>query len=123
MNASLVLLKENGSQKVFPLSGSTTVIGRRNDCDLFVPLASVSRKHCQLIHDKKTSTIQDLDSRNGTCLNGARIKDAAIRAGDTIEVGPLKFLFQVNGLPRITPKATTKISNSPQKQTQADNTI
>ena len=48
MNASLMLLKKNGAYKAFPLPNDVTVIGRRHDCDLRVPLPTVSRRHCQL---------------------------------------------------------------------------
>ena len=54
MNASLVLLKKNGGCKAFPLAGNVTVIGRRGDCDLRIPLPTVSRRHCQLSLNNST---------------------------------------------------------------------
>ena len=100
MDVNLVLLKKNNSQKAFSLSSGITVIGRRHDCDLRIPLMSVSRRHCQFNRDEGVLKIRDLGSRNGTYLNGKRIDEAVIRAGDYIEVGPLKFVLQIDGEPK-----------------------
>lgn len=100
MDVNLILLKKNNSQKAFSLSSGITVIGRRHDCDLRIPLMSVSRRHCQLNRDEGVLKIRDLGSRNGTYLNGKRIDEAVIQAGDYIEVGPLKFVLQIDGEPK-----------------------
>lgn len=99
MHVNLVLFKKDGTQKLFPLSSNITVIGRRHDCDLCVPLTLVSRRHCKLSKNNQIINIRDLDSRNGTFLNGKRIKEADISAGDYIGVGSLTFMLQVNGKP------------------------
>jgi pSer/pThr/pTyr-binding forkhead associated (FHA) protein len=100
MDVNLILLKKNNSQKAFSLSSGITVIGRRHDCDLRIHLMSVSRRHCQFNRDEGVLKIRDLGSRNGTYLNGKRIDEAVIQAGDYIEVGPLKFVLQINGEPK-----------------------
>jgi pSer/pThr/pTyr-binding forkhead associated (FHA) protein len=100
MDINLVLLKKNGSHKFFPLPSSVTVIGRRHSCDLCIPLMSVSRRHCQLNYDDGVLKIRDLDSRNGTYLNGKRIDEAVIQAGDSIKIGPLTFILQIDGQPQ-----------------------
>ncbi len=99
MDVNLVLFKKGGSQKSFSLPDSTTVIGRRGDCDLCIPLKTVSRRHCQLNQNKETINIRDLGSRSGTFLNGKRIDEAAVKAGDYIRIGPLIFGLQINGQP------------------------
>ncbi|MHC4185792.1 MAG: FHA domain-containing protein, partial [Planctomycetota bacterium] len=99
MDVNLVLFKKNGSRKSFTLPSSVTVIGRRSDCDLYAPLTSVSKRHCQLHCDQGILKIRDLGSRNGTYLNGKRINEAVIQAGDHIKVGPLTFALQIDGQP------------------------
>jgi len=100
MDVNLVLFKKDGSQKPFSVPSSTIVLGRRHDCDLQIPLASVSRRHCQLVLNNNTVKIRDLDSRNGTFLNGERINDETnLKAGDYIKVGSLMFGIQINGEP------------------------
>ena len=109
MDVNLVLFKKNGSQKIFSLPSNTTVIGRRHDCDLCIPLMSVSRRHCQLNLNKETLKIRDLGSHNGTYLNGERIDEATVQPGDYIEIGPLTFLLQIDGQPEeIVPPAPAK---------------
>ena len=100
MDVNLVLFKKDGSQKAFSLPSNITVIGRRHDCDLYIPLMPVSRKHCQLSQNKETLKIRDLDSRNGTFLNGKRIEEETLKAGDYITIGPLTFLLQIDGEPK-----------------------
>ena len=99
MGVNLVLLKKNGLQKVFTLPSPTTVIGRRHDCDLCIPLMSVSRRHCQLYYDGKKLKIRDLGSHNGTIVNGQRIQESEVNPGDAIKIGPLAFITQIDGLP------------------------
>src|SRR4030042_649984 len=100
MDVNLVLFKNNGSQKVVPLPSKVTIIGRRQDCDLRIPLMPVSRRHCQLILNNETLKIRDLGSRNGTFLNGKRIEEATAQAGDNITIGPLTFAIQINAQPK-----------------------
>ncbi|MHC4726567.1 MAG: FHA domain-containing protein [Planctomycetota bacterium] len=109
MDVNLVLFKKGGSQKAFSLPDSTTVIGRRHDCDLCIPLKTVSRRHCQLNQNKEAIKIRDLGSGIGTFLNGKRIEEATLKAGDYIRIGPLIFLLQINGQPeKIVPPKPTK---------------
>ena len=100
MDVNLVLFKKDGSQQAFSLPSNITVIGRRHDCDLYIPLMPVSRKHCQLSQNKEALKIRDLDSRNGTFLNGKRIDEETLKAGDYIKIGPLTFLLQIDGEPK-----------------------
>jgi pSer/pThr/pTyr-binding forkhead associated (FHA) protein len=101
MDVNLILFKNNGSQKVISLPSNVTIIGRRQDCDLRIPLMPVSRRHCQLILNNESLKIRDLGSRNGTFLNGKRITDEIIaQAGDNITIGPLTFGIQINGQPK-----------------------
>jgi pSer/pThr/pTyr-binding forkhead associated (FHA) protein len=116
VDANLVLFKKDGSQKNFPLPSDITVIGRRHDCDLCVPLMVVSRRHCQLSQNDEALKIRDLDSRSGTFLNGKRISEATVQAGDYITIGPLTFLVQIGGEPaKIVPPQQPAKTPSPKK--------
>ncbi len=99
MDVNLILLKKNGSQRVIPMPSSVTVIGRQRNCDLRIPLMSVSKRHCQLSYSDGILKIRDLGSRNGISHNGKAVEEAEIAAGDSIEIGPLKFIFQIDGKP------------------------
>jgi pSer/pThr/pTyr-binding forkhead associated (FHA) protein len=117
MDVNLILFKKDGSHKVFPLPSNVTAIGRQHNCDLYIPLLPVSRKHCQLNRSNNTLEIRDLGSRNGTYLNGERVTEAEIKAGDYITIGPLTFLLQIDGKPEkiAPPKPSAKTAAKQQK--------
>jgi predicted component of type VI protein secretion system len=102
MKAELVLLKKDGAHKAFPLNNNVIVIGRRHDCDLQIPLPTVSRRHCQITLNEHVMKIQDLGSKAGTFVNNQRVGEdggATLKAGDQLRVGPLVFVCQVDGKP------------------------
>ena len=119
MDANLVLLAKDGNRRVFPLPSSVTVIGRRKNCDLRIPLESVSRRHCQLDVVDKTLKLRDLGSRNGTFLNGKRIEEQVLKPGDSIKIGPLLFGMQINGQPE---KIVAPPEHGPGKASPPDET-
>jgi pSer/pThr/pTyr-binding forkhead associated (FHA) protein len=125
MDVNLVLFKKDGSQTAFSLPSNITVIGRRHDCDLRIPLMPVSRRHCELSLNKDTLKIRDLDSHYGTFINGKRIDEETVQAGDYLTIGPLTFLLQIDGEPKeIVPPEQTKPKPAPKEtppaQTPAD---
>jgi pSer/pThr/pTyr-binding forkhead associated (FHA) protein len=123
MDVNLVLLKKNGSHKFFSLPNSVTVIGRRHSCDLCIPLMSVSRKHCQLNCDNEVLKIRDLNSRNGTYLNGKRIDEAVIQAGDSIKIGPLTFVLQIDGQPETITEPDLAAQSSSRQNAAKEDTV
>lgn len=99
MQVVLVMFSPGGERRSFPVTREMTIIGRREDCDLRIPLGDVSRKHCRMIREADTLRIEDLGSSNGTYVNGQRIQEAILQPGDTVRVGPIAFVLQVDGLP------------------------
>lgn len=99
MNANLILFRHDGSRREFPLKPGATRIGRKDDCDIRIPLAEVSRHHCELISDRRAVRLRDLGGANGTLLNGQRAEEEELKAGDEIRVGPLVFLVRIDGRP------------------------
>ena len=100
MQAVLVMFRTDGERRSFSITRDMTVVGRREDCDLRIPLGDISRKHCRFVRDGDTLRIEDLGSSNGTYHNGARVdKEALLQPGDSIQVGPVVFVLQVDGHP------------------------
>jgi pSer/pThr/pTyr-binding forkhead associated (FHA) protein len=99
MQAVLVMFKSDGERRSFSVSREMTVIGRRQDCDLMIPLGEISRKHCRIIREADTLRLEDMGSSNGTFHNGRRVQEAVLSAGDTIQVGPVAFVVQIDGVP------------------------
>ena len=99
MNVKLVLFKKDGSTKNFKLPSTVSTVGRRRDCDLCIPLMAISRRHCEFNMDQSKLTVRDLGSKNGTFVNGSRISEAVVKAGDQLKIGTLHFGVQVDGQP------------------------
>lgn len=99
MNITLVMFKEDGLKKEFPLDIGKTIIGRKEDCDLRIPLGEISRKHAVMIVEENLVTLRDLGSANGTYVNNKRISEQQVAAGDHIVIGPVVFTVQINGEP------------------------
>lgn len=99
MGVVLVMFRADGQRRSFSVTRDMTVIGRREDCDLRIPLSDVSRKHCRLILDGEVIKAEDLGSSNGTYKNGERIQQTELGAGDTLQIGPVLFVLQVDGFP------------------------
>jgi pSer/pThr/pTyr-binding forkhead associated (FHA) protein len=58
MQAVLVMFRNDGERRSFSLSREMMVIGRRQDCDLMIPLGEISRKHCRIIRDGDTLRLE-----------------------------------------------------------------
>ena len=84
MDVRLVMFKENGERKDFPLGEGVTLIGRQDECDLRIPLSEISRKHAQLIIHEGAVTLRDMGSANGTYVNNRKIteKEALAKASN-----------------------------------------
>lgn len=99
MQVVLVMFRADGERRSFSVTRDVTVIGRREDCDLRIPLGDVSRKHCRIIRDSDTLRVEDLGSSNGTFHNGIPVQEVTLSPGDTLQVGPVVFCVQMDGVP------------------------
>jgi len=73
------------------------VIGRSASADLRINSSSVSRKHCEIFEKNGKNYIRDLNSSNGTRLNGKRLDSIKkLKPGGQLQVG--KFVFQIASL-------------------------
>jgi hypothetical protein len=75
------------------LAKRRVVIGRSKDCDIQLSDPNVSRRHAEVRQEGAAHWVVDLDSTNGTEVNGRRLKRAKLRPGDTIVVGSTELLF------------------------------
>jgi hypothetical protein len=63
------------------------LIGRHEDCDVVLSDHAVSRRHARLVFRDGSWVVQDLQSTNGTILNGTRIGRCELRPGDQLTLG------------------------------------
>jgi len=120
MQAVIVMFRADGERRSFSLVRDMTVIGRREDCDLRIPLGEVSRKHARLIRDGDSLRLEDLGSSNGTYLNGQRVQEAILTAGDSVQIGPVVFVLQINGEPPDDEMTPITVATEPEGAPQDD---
>src|SRR5262245_30982515 len=78
-----------------PLTAGETIIGRdpANSVSINDPL--VSRRHCSIRNSGNAIQVADLDSLNGTFVNGDPMKEKTLEHGDRIKVGGSQFIFLI----------------------------
>ncbi len=78
-----------------PGSGTSFSIGRTQDCDLRIADLSVSRRHAQLDRGEDGWLLSDLDSHNGTRVNGWLVREPVpVRVGDVLQFGSAMFVIR-----------------------------
>ena len=94
---SLVVVSQIDGYRVFEINKERVVIGRGEDADLMLPNISVSRHHAEVSIKGNQAYIKDLDSSNGTVLNGKRVESAELSSGDEIVLGKFHLAYMGDG--------------------------
>src|SRR5215469_15191369 len=82
-----------GEEFDFRLTTLETHIGRSPDNDLVLPDDEVSRRHAAIRLVDDSHVLVDLESANGTRVNGEPIKEKTLAAGDSISIGPYIVVY------------------------------
>ena len=77
------------------LAKSRTVIGRGSDADITISDAGTSRKHVEILWDGERAMVRDMQSTNGTMLNGRKVTEAALAPDSTVTIGRTDIVFRV----------------------------
>ena len=85
-----------GSRRI-GLGAGTNTVGRGAESDVCLNDPSVSRHHARIVVEGASARVEDLASKNGTCVQGARVSTSAtLTHGDEIEFGGVKTQFLVD---------------------------
>jgi hypothetical protein len=89
MSSLPVTFTAGSGQREFVLEtgGRTVTMGRSQEAELFVNSPRLSRRHCEVKLGQQGVELNDLNSSNGTFLNGRRVDRALVRPGDVVQVG------------------------------------
>lgn len=85
-----LLLSLDGHADI-PLDRDLIVVGRYHRCDVRLDSHRVSRHHCCLSPEGDEVAVRDLDSTNGTYVNGRRVQTGRLRPGDELKVGTFRY--------------------------------
>jgi pSer/pThr/pTyr-binding forkhead associated (FHA) protein len=75
------------------LPGNIKTMGRSPGAEFMVDAAMVSRLHCRLTAGATELQVMDLESTNGTFVNGERVTQASLKAGDRLGVGRVELVI------------------------------
>jgi len=90
----LVRLLPDGQRRPFELVESTTRIGRDAASEIYLGIATVSRRHCTIERRDDGLYLVDGHSTNGTYHNGRPIREALLHEGDSISLGPVHLVVE-----------------------------
>jgi phosphoserine phosphatase RsbU/P len=108
--SSLVFMAGPIAGRRYKLGDGEHVIGRRSDCQIFVPDMRVSRQHARLWREGESWTLEDLGSNNGTYVNGVRVQAATpLRHEDEIAIASNKIRVEAQDHPS-EPKLGTAVT-------------
>ncbi|HEX9730679.1 MAG TPA: ATP-binding protein [Thermoanaerobaculia bacterium] len=97
MSHDLEFIVYEASREVFriPWRVKRLVIGRHPDADIRTQEPTMSARHAELTPVGSRVSIRDLDSLNGTLLNGVRVVESMLRPGDQVEIGLVRIEVSV----------------------------
>jgi pSer/pThr/pTyr-binding forkhead associated (FHA) protein len=103
--ARLVILSEGFTGKAHELTVDKTTIGRVEDNTFPIPEASVSGHHCEVLRRGAEIIVHDLNSTNGTFLNGRQVTgEAVIKPGQILRLGQVELRLEDAGAEKAPPK-------------------
>jgi|SRR5690348_3033826 len=77
--------------------GGEMVFGRQADCDVCIPINEISRRHARVRPANGGVLVEDLDSANGSYINGKRIRSGLLHPGEELALDTVRFMLLVPG--------------------------
>jgi pSer/pThr/pTyr-binding forkhead associated (FHA) protein len=103
--ARLVILSEGFTGKAYELTADKTTIGRVDDNSFPIPEGSVSSHHCEVLLRGSDIVIHDLNSTNGTFINGHQVTgEAVLRPGQILRLGQVEIRLEDGSAQKAQPK-------------------
>ncbi|MEO1652332.1 MAG: FHA domain-containing protein [Bacteroidota bacterium] len=93
--APLLKISAGSFNENFRLNKPTITIGRGTNNDIIIPEQTVSSKHATITIENGSFFINDLDSTNGTFVNGSRVSAKILKSGDLIKLGGASCMFEI----------------------------
>ncbi len=98
---------EGRTLRVPARTGQVLRVGKAPDNDLVLDDKTVSRYHLEVVRTEQGVMVRDLASRNGTLIDGVRVREAMIEPGSLISVGGTRLLIRVDLEGTVTPPSAS----------------
>jgi len=109
-------LERDNLQQVITVEGDSITVGRGQDCEIRIDDPLASRHHCRLERLGNEVFLVDLDSRNGTWIEGDQIERLPISASDVIRVGSTTLRIAGGLADRLASMESTQTQQTPREQ-------
>ncbi|MDO5114306.1 MAG: FHA domain-containing protein [Planctomycetia bacterium] len=88
--------------KLIPLAGGSPIpllkkkllVGRRDECDITLPISTISGRHCELYCEDGYWFVKDLDSSNGVKIDGRRVKNSYIPPNAILSLAKIQYKLE-----------------------------
>lgn len=104
----IVLLSEGFAGRTFELKQEKTTVGRHEDNNFQIPAPSVSGHHCEIIMRGDDVVVRDLNSTNGTYVNGDAVTETVLLPGQALRFGHIEARLETSPPPGAPPAASGK---------------
>ncbi|HLX68551.1 MAG TPA: FHA domain-containing protein, partial [Verrucomicrobiae bacterium] len=104
--AKLVVLSAGLNGRSHELNVDKTTIGRVDDNTFQIADPSVSSHHCEVLLRGTDVFVRDLNSTNGTFINGEKVSESVLKTGQTLRLGQIEMQLLAEGQPMPTATAT-----------------
>jgi pSer/pThr/pTyr-binding forkhead associated (FHA) protein len=93
----LVVLSEGLTGRSYELKVEKTTVGRLDDNSFQIPEQSVSSHHCEILLKGNDVIVKDLNSTNGTYINGEKITEKTLKPGQILRLGTIEVRLEGDG--------------------------
>src|SRR6266478_1328356 len=97
--AKLVVLSAGMTGRTHELKVDKTTIGRVEDNTFQIAEPSVSSHHCELVLRGNDVLVKDLNSTNGTFINGEKVSESVLKAGQVLRLGQIEMRLETDAAP------------------------
>src|ERR1700690_4175820 len=110
--ARLVILTDRLEGSSHELSGDKTTIGRADGNVFQIIKPSISGRHCEILLRGNDVVVRDLQSTNGTFIQGGKITEAALKPGQVLRLGQVDLRLEASA-PAVAPKSGGPLPSAP----------
>ena len=99
IHAGLIVQRGGRLERAVPWEAERLTMGRATECDVLLATPEVSRRHAMLVREGERFEVRDLESINGTFVNGVKVARRTLQVGDVIRIEDFEITFVLDRSP------------------------